>query len=404
MGVLPAVGDMWVWMTRDVPLVDGFEIPLASGIGAMGIIGFFLWHSGQFLRGIRRLQTATKRIEPQLLRLAQKRRQAAPEWVVSSGATKKRTNKANNPVEQRDLDDLMALDRIMGGEPTYARDWLIFRRSLVIEQSSWFLEPAVYADKSAAECFPFETACASHLNYQFYRHVPSFLTGVGLLFTFLAILIGLGKLHANGTQIEGLPGFINGLAGKFVTSMIGLACANLFLLLEKSSWHGLTDRHRRIVALLDEMFPQKIRDYGALGRPSVSPGSGEYEKAGLDHAALQGIKTIHQRMDTAVEVLQEISKSLTLLRKEDLQVERERLASTIREEVRGTLAQIMDSVHVAVDELGRSLETLRQPNALSPHDVNRLIQQLGERQRKKAMPPVPSETQRTGWRWSRLWP
>lgn len=403
MSVLLAVGDMWAWMTRDVPLLEGLEIPLASGIGAVGIMGFFLWYGVRFLRGIRRLQAATKRIEPQLLRLVQKRRQAVPEWVVFSDAMKKRTYKANTPGEQRDLDDLMALDRIMGGEPTYARDWLVFRRSLVIEQSSWFLEPTVYASKSAADCFSFETACTSHLNFQFYRHVPSFLTGVGLLFTFLAILIGLGKLHANGTQIEGLPGFINGLAGKFVTSIIGLACANFFLLLEKSSWHGLTDRHRRIVALLDEMFPQKIQGHGAVGRPSVSTCSREYEDAGGDHAALQGITTIHQRMDTMVEVLQEISKSLALLRKDDLHVGRERLASTISEEVRSALVQVTEPVRIAVEELRRSRETLRLPHTLSSHDVNSLIEQLGERLRKKATPPAASDVQRTGWRMSRLW-
>ncbi|MCP9450320.1 MAG: hypothetical protein NNA21_09735 [Nitrospira sp.] len=407
MNFLPAVNDVWIWVTRDVPLLDGFQIPLASCIGAVGIIVLFLWHGGRFFQGTRRLRMATERIEPQLVLLAQRRRQAAPEWVVFSDAAKKRANRAKDPkdpMEQRDLDDLMALDRIMSGEPTYARDWLVFRRSLVIEQPSWFLEPTVYADKSAAECFSFEAACASHVNHQFYRHFPSFLTGIGLLFTFLAILIGLGKLHANGTQIEGLPGFINGLAGKFVTSIIGLACANVFLLLEKSGWHGLADRHRRIVALLDEMFPQKVRDHGALARASASTGGGECENVSADRTALQGIKAVHQRMDEAVEVLHEISKSLALLRKEDLLVQRERLASTIGGEVRDALARIADPVCVAVDELRRSLGSLRPPDALSAHDVNRLIEQLGDRQRRKTAPSATSEVQKAGWRLSRLWP
>ncbi|MCP9446261.1 MAG: hypothetical protein NNA22_01655 [Nitrospira sp.] len=404
MNFLPAVNDVWTWVTRDVPLLNGFQIPLASCIGAVGIIVLFLWHGGCFLQGIRRLRAVTERIEPQLVLLAQRRRQAAPEWVVFPDEARRRANRVKDPMERRDLDDLMALDRIMGGEPTYARDWLVFRRSLVIEQPSWFLEPIVYADKSAAECFSFEAVCTSHVNHQFYRHVPSLLTGIGLLFTFLAILIGLGKLHANGTQIEGLPGFINGLAGKFVTSIIGLACANVFLLMEKSSWHGLADRHRRIVALLDEMFPQKVRDHGELGRASASISGGEYENIGVDRAALQGIKAVHQRMDEAVEVLEEISKSLALLRKEDLQVQRERLASTIGEEVRGALARITEPVCVAVDELRRSLESLRPPDALSAHDVNRLIEQLDDRRRRKASLPTTAEAQKAGWRLSRLWP
>ena len=86
------------------------------------------------------------------------------------------------------------------------------------------------------------------------------MTGMGLMFTFLAILIGLGKLHANGTEIDGIQGLINGLSGKFVTSIVGLACANAFTLLEHSLWHRLDNRHRECISLLDEMFPQKTAE------------------------------------------------------------------------------------------------------------------------------------------------
>jgi len=66
------------------------------------------------------------------------------------------------------------------------------------------------------------------------------MTGMGLMFTLLAILIGRSELHANGSEIDGIQELINGLSGKFVTSIVGLACANAFTLLEHSLWQRWT--------------------------------------------------------------------------------------------------------------------------------------------------------------------
>lgn len=99
------------------------------------------------------------------------------------------------------------------------------------------------------------------------------MTGMGLMFTFLAILIGLSKLHANGSEIDGIQGLINGLSGKFVTSIVGLACANAFTLLEHSFWHRLDNRHRECISLLDAMFPQRATDQHSQGAPSPNESS-----------------------------------------------------------------------------------------------------------------------------------
>lgn len=80
------------------------------------------------------------------------------------------------------------------------------------------------------------------------------------MLTFLAILIGLSKLHADGSHIVGIQGLINGLAGKFLTSIVGLLCANLFVLLEKSALHRLGTTQQQFVAMVDELFPRRTME------------------------------------------------------------------------------------------------------------------------------------------------
>jgi hypothetical protein len=74
----------------------------------------------------------------------------------------------------------------------------------------------------------------------------------------LAFFIGLSKIQvlAGGT-ISGLPGLINGLSGKFVTSIVGLACASIFVIFEKGLLHRLLMTYHTLVDRVDQVFPYR---------------------------------------------------------------------------------------------------------------------------------------------------
>ena len=198
-------------------------------------------------------------------------------------------------------------------EQDFARDWFSYRKTLAVEQSAWFLEPTVHSQRSASEFFSFESLCAAHLNVRFYRQLPAFMTGMGLMFTFLAILIGLSKLHANGSEIDGIQGLINGLSGKFVTSIVGLACANAFTLLEHSFWHRLDNRHRECISLLDEMFPQRATDQHSQGSPSPNGSPAAIATPIRNETAHQLVEVVQQRLGSTVAALNSAAQALTAL-------------------------------------------------------------------------------------------
>jgi hypothetical protein len=370
------LGASWDLLSRDMALLGGLQSPLLSWLGAGGILLLCLWHSLFLILGTWQIRQAFARVHPIVARLASARRQASQEWIHLAHSSQKQRQQAQGQGARRDLDDLKELDRVMRTEETFAQDWLSYRKTLVVEQSAWFIEPTVSTEQSATEHFSFAALCGTRLNVRFYQQLPSVLTGVGLMFTFLAILIGLSKLHANGSQIEGIQGLINGLAGKFVTSVVGLACANSFLFLEKSLSYRLATHHRRLLSLLDEMFPQKVTDRNHAPSRHLPPSVGSSWQA---DSAKQLVEAVHQRLGSAVSALTSISQSLTTASSAQSQLKSEHLATDIGLEVRRALKPLIDPLLESIRELAHSIDTQRHPLPLSPTETDTMLDRLMSR-------------------------
>lgn len=56
--------------------------------------------------------------------------------------------------------------------------------------------------------------------------MPNWLTAIGLLTTFIAILLGLQHVRVlTNMDVQGISGLVNGLSGKFFSSIVALGCA-----------------------------------------------------------------------------------------------------------------------------------------------------------------------------------
>jgi hypothetical protein len=108
------------------------------------------------------------------------------------------------------------------------------------------------------ELLPFETI-TSGLNRSFYRAVPGMLTGMGLTLTFCAILLGLWGVHydhANTVEpIVGIDGLINGLSGKFLSSIVALVLSILFTLQEITTGKRLRGAYEALMRALSRSLP-----------------------------------------------------------------------------------------------------------------------------------------------------
>ena len=109
------------------------------------------------------------------------------------------------------------------------------------------------------ELLPYEVVIGKNFTAAFFSALPGLLTGAGLTLTFVAILFALYGVHydkANTVDpITGIDTLINGLSGKFVSSIVALLLSIAFTLYEKSRVRGLRNRYERMIAVVTNAIP-----------------------------------------------------------------------------------------------------------------------------------------------------
>jgi hypothetical protein len=150
-----------------------------------------------------------------------------------------------------------------------------------IERYPPALEPERYwLTLPAREVLPEEDVTGRMYNGAFYQAVPGILTGLGLLATFISILLALKGLHVSVTNntetVTGIKELIEGLSGKFVSSIVGLLLSMVFILMERrwcerrieNAWHALIGS---VSALLPTLNPVRVQaDAQAAAAQSVA--------------------------------------------------------------------------------------------------------------------------------------
>ncbi len=172
--------------------------------------------------------------------------------------TAKDLNSLDKPAIGAGVDSETAerLRQDFANQPTMGTAWHQFETSLVTQNNAAG-NPQWWRTNSANEAFSEDNLITRKLNKNAYQATPSIITGVGLLTTFAAILVALLDVRViDGGKVVGLELLIQGLSGKFISSVVALLCATLFILLEKRWFYGLEKSRQQLVNALDRLFPQ----------------------------------------------------------------------------------------------------------------------------------------------------
>jgi len=200
----------------------------------------------------------------------------------------------------------------------------------------------------------------------FYRAVPGVLTSLGLLGTFLALLVGLdGLVMLKSGTVDGLAQLIRSLSGKFLTSIVALALSVLFLLVEVIYCQPRLRRIReQIVRAVGHAFPllTEARILLDIQRNSAK------QATALSHISADVVDKFSQvfRNDLAPLFAAGISSSManelqaelgpTLL---ELRNAMHSLTATVERLEQGKQESVVGEIQVLVDALERTLrETL----------------------------------------------
>lgn len=395
---------IWELLSEDVALWDGLHSPMLSWLGSLGILAFFLWHAVSLVINVSVVQRCYGRVWPTLKKLAVGRKTVGQEWqsIQAMAESDRQLGRPLPRPSRIDLDDVQTLDAAMRREPLLEQAWFHYRKTFVIERTAWFIEPRVFSTRAASEFFT-QDVLAARLNVPFYHQLPSLITGLGLLFTFLAILIGLSKLHADGSQIVGIQGLINGLAGKFLTSIIGLICANLFVLIEKSLFHRFTLTQQRFLTLLDELFPRKtmeqmLENFNPAGQSSITAVASPQPAVPADLPERLAA-AVGDRLTGAISALTTTVQGLTVRGNGESPSAYEHLAEDMARAMKQEMAAPIHELNQAIQELARSVAGLRNERGV----VATVERRLDVTEPASGEEAEPCEPAMSGLRWFANW-
>ncbi len=116
-----------------------------------------------------------------------------------------------------------------------------------------------YRTEGAREALPY-TEVVSSMHAQRYSSFPGLLTGAGLTLTFIAILLALNGVTYDPTNsmdpIRGIDVLINGLSGKFTSSIVALSLSIAFTLYEQRRMRLVRCAYSHLLQTIDGTLPK----------------------------------------------------------------------------------------------------------------------------------------------------
>jgi len=166
------------------------------------------------------------------------------------------SSKLSQGIDLSRLEEIRLKSKTLGVRPLGW--WKRIDESLEIYTSpegkdSWFVLQPV------SEIVPSDEVVGSNYHYAFHSSVPGILTGLGLTLTFVAILLALAHVTYNKSNpvepVTGMEDLINGLSGKFLSSIVALSLSVFFTLVERTTTRRLRRAYEQLVTTACEVFP-----------------------------------------------------------------------------------------------------------------------------------------------------
>ena len=121
------------------------------------------------------------------------------------------------------------------------------------ELEGWFLS------ERPRNLLPYEIVIGKYFNSGLFGSIAGLLTAAGLTLTFIAILFALYGVHYDKSNaadpITGIDVLINGLSGKFVSSIVALLLSIFFTLIERRALRTLRARYEHLLSAISEFIP-----------------------------------------------------------------------------------------------------------------------------------------------------
>lgn len=245
----------------------------------------------------------------------------------------------------------------------------------------------IFNTRAANEFFSRDEIIESNLKLAWYHAVPGVLTGVGLLFTFLAILVGLNGIVQPGTdEIDqhGMIKLVESLSGKFLTSVCALFLATSFVGLEKRWTRKVDQVHKRFTRQVDKRFPRRSAEHllEKIVAASVEQASqlrhfGADLSGRLKEGMTESFQPILERLALAIDKLEK-EKSETL--QGSMTGILEEFKNLVSQSAQGEISKLAEVLRGTSEVLNSSNER----TIASHQQISQMMDSVGESMRRQA--------------------
>ncbi|MCC6932574.1 MAG: anti-phage defense ZorAB system ZorA [Deltaproteobacteria bacterium] len=257
---------------------------------------------------------------------------------------------------------LEQLRQIMAGNRLVADAWGEFDETLLVLSED--TRDQIFNTRQADEFFTFKSIIGGHINLGFYAAIPGILTSVGLLCTFIAILLGLSHITPDPNdpqKIKGVEDLVYSLSGKFISSICALGLAVFFTFFEKWRASKLYRAMHQFVRTLNRKFARKAAEHILhLIQKDISEQSIAFRQFGADLSGhlkegfSEGMGPHFQKIAEAVDELRKHkSESLTDSLSQVITEFKGALMGSTNAEFKtleSTLSQVGDSMRAMIEQ------------------------------------------------------
>ncbi len=255
-----------------------------------------------------------------------------------------------------------SIDEIFDSLPLLRASWLRIS-SFIITRADKNGEDRFWISEDIGDFFNDTTM----VDTQSYKTAPTVVSGVGLLATFLAILVALLDVRLTNNRVEGLDLLLQGLSGKFLSSVVAIGCATMLTIAEKGVFRkaraGVISLGATLANLIPKLVPVQV--LSDIHR-EVAEQSRAFRvfNADFDVKLMRGLG---EAMEPATERIGSAVNDLSR-RLEETEAQRQASMKEEMAALRGTLESSLEKIAVQLTEcLARSNqgETARLSESLS---------------------------------------
>ena len=154
------------------------------------------------------------------------------------------------------------IDEVLKNTNYIANPWKDFSKSLVKkeERSNGLIKIRQFSTSATSDYFNLNVI-THNIDLQFWQNAGAYFTALGILGTFLGLVLGLSSLDVTSPDVSvlknGIAGLLNGIEYSFNTSIVGVVAAIIYGWLHKGIVSLVSRKINALIDQLEKMYPRK---------------------------------------------------------------------------------------------------------------------------------------------------